>query len=50
MRMPNDLDALMAAGHATLLAWMDDAADYLTGLVLAVEYVLDPETAAVGSR
>jgi predicted NBD/HSP70 family sugar kinase len=54
VRNPDDLDALLSegggGGHAALLAWMDNAADYLTGLVLAVEYVLDPEAIFFGGR
>jgi predicted NBD/HSP70 family sugar kinase len=50
VRTPDDLDALLSEGHAALLAWMDDAADCLTGLVLAVEYVLDPEAIFFGGR
>lgn len=50
VRRPEDLDLLLAAGDAALLAWMDDAADHLTGLVLAVEYMLDPEAIFFGGR
>jgi predicted NBD/HSP70 family sugar kinase len=49
-RTPDDLDRLLSEGNATLLEWMDDAADHLTGLVLAVEYVLDPEAIFFGGR
>lgn len=50
VRNPDDLEALLSAGHAALLGWMEDAADYLTGLVLAVEFVLDPEAIFFGGR
>jgi predicted NBD/HSP70 family sugar kinase len=33
-----------------MLAWLDDAADHLTALVLAIEYVLDPEAICFGGR
>ena len=36
--------------HPALLEWMDDASDHLTGLVLAIEYVLDPEAICFGGR
>jgi len=45
-----ELDALLARGHAGMLAWLDDAADHLTALVLAIEYVLDPEAICFGGR
>jgi len=31
VRTPDDLDRLLSEGRATLLEWMDDAADHLTG-------------------
>ena len=49
-RTLEDLDALLAAGHPPLLRWMDNASDHLTGLVLAVEYLLDPEAICFGGR
>lgn len=49
-RTPEDLDALLKAGNRTLLEWMDNAADHLTGLVLAVEYFIDPEAIFFGGR
>ena len=36
--------------NPALLEWMDDASDHLTGLVLAIEYVLDPEAICFGGR
>lgn len=45
-----DLDALLASGHTPLLEWMDNASDHLTGLVLAVEYLIDPEAICFGGR
>lgn len=47
---PEDLDGLLGAGHPRLLAWLDDAADHLTGLILAVEYIVDPEAIFFGGR
>ena len=49
-RTPEDLAELLKAGNPTLLAWMDNAADHLTGLVLAVEYFVDPEAIFFGGR
>jgi predicted NBD/HSP70 family sugar kinase len=45
-----DLDRLLAEENPALLAWMDDASDELTGLVLAIEYILDPEAICFGGR
>ena len=45
-----ELDQLFAKSHPGMLAWMDDAADHLTALVLAIEYVLDPEAICFGGR
>ena len=45
-----ELDQLLAHGHPGMLAWLDDAADHLTALVLAIEYVLDPEAICFGGR
>jgi predicted NBD/HSP70 family sugar kinase len=45
-----DLDRLLAEENPALLEWMDDASDHLTGLVLAIEYVLDPEAICFGGR
>jgi predicted NBD/HSP70 family sugar kinase len=45
-----ELDRLFEKSHAGMLAWMDDAADHLTALVLAIEYVLDPEAICFGGR
>lgn len=50
VRGRDDLDRLLTEGHAGLLAWMDDAASHLTGLVLAVEYLIDPEAIFFGGR
>jgi len=49
-RTLEDLDGLLASGHPTLLEWMDNASDHLTGLVLAIEYLLDPEAICFGGR
>lgn len=49
-KRPADLDPLLAAGHPVLLEWMDVAADYLTGLVLSVEYLIDPEAIFYGGH
>src|SRR5204862_286695 len=50
VRTPDDLGRLLSEGHPTVLEWLDDAADHLTGLVLAVEYVIDPEAIFFGGR
>jgi predicted NBD/HSP70 family sugar kinase len=50
VRAPEDLDRLLAEEAPPMLAWMEDAADHLTGLVLAVEYLLDPEAIIYGGR
>jgi predicted NBD/HSP70 family sugar kinase len=47
---PADLDPLLAADDPTLLDWMDVAADHLTGLVLSVEYLIDPEAIFYGGH
>lgn len=47
---PEDLDRLLAEGHSRLLAWLDEAADHLAGLVLAIEYMIDPEAIFFGGR
>ncbi len=49
-RTPEDLELLLTAGNPRLLAWIDRAADHLTGLVLAVEYLIDPEAIFFGGR
>lgn len=49
-RAPADLDGLYADGHSALLAWMDTGADLLAGILLAVEYILDPEAIVYGGR
>jgi predicted NBD/HSP70 family sugar kinase len=45
-----ELDRLYATSHPGMLEWMDDAADHLTALVLAIEHVLDPEAICFGGR
>jgi len=45
-----DLDGLLRSNHPRLLRWMDAAAHHLTGLVLAVEYIIDPEAIFFGGR
>lgn len=47
---PADLDRLFAEGHPALLDWVEQAAAHLTGLVLAVEYLIDPEAIIFGGR
>lgn len=49
-RTPEDLDRLLSEGHPRLLAWMDGAGEHLATLVLAVEYLLDPEAIFFGGR
>jgi len=50
VRTPEDLEQLLLDGNAALRAWIESAADHLTGLVLAVEYILDPEAIFFGGR
>jgi predicted NBD/HSP70 family sugar kinase len=45
-----DLDRLLGEEHPALLEWIARASDHLTGLVLAVEYLLDPEAICFGGR
>jgi predicted NBD/HSP70 family sugar kinase len=45
-----ELDQLVARSDPGMLEWMDDAADHLSALVLAIEYVLDPEAICFGGR
>jgi predicted NBD/HSP70 family sugar kinase len=49
-RRPDDLDRLLAEGHPRLVAWMDTAANHLTEMLLAVEYLVDPEAVVFGGR
>jgi len=49
-RTLEDLDGLLRAKHPRLLQWMETAAHHLTGLVLAVEYIIDPEAIFFGGR
>jgi predicted NBD/HSP70 family sugar kinase len=49
-RSPEDLERLLAEGHPRIVAWLDEASDYLTGIVLAVEYIVDPEAIFFGGR
>ena len=49
-RTLEDLDELLRARHPRILKWMDAAAHHLTGLVLAVEYLIDPEAIFFGGR
>jgi predicted NBD/HSP70 family sugar kinase len=50
VRTLEDLDRLVAEHHPGMLAWMDDASNHLTALVLAIEYVIDPEAICFGGR
>ena len=49
-RTPADLDALYGAGHPRLRAWVDAGADYLSGVALAVEFLVDTEAIFFGGR
>ncbi|HEX9107789.1 MAG TPA: ROK family protein, partial [Longimicrobiales bacterium] len=49
-RTPEDLELLLSEGNPRLLAWIERASDHLTGLVLAVEYLVDPEAIFFGGR
>jgi predicted NBD/HSP70 family sugar kinase len=50
VRRPADLDPLLAEGHPVLLDWVAVAADHLAGLVLSVEYLIDPEAIFYGGH
>lgn len=50
VRTPEELDRVLREGNPLLLDWLDSAADHLTGLVLAVEYMIDPEAIFFGGR
>lgn len=50
VRAPADLAPLYDAGHPELLAWMDTGAAHLTWLMLAVEYLFDPQAIVLGGR
>ena len=43
-----DLADLLAKGDATLLAWLDEAAGGLAPMLVAAEYLLDPQATVVG--
>jgi predicted NBD/HSP70 family sugar kinase len=49
-RTPDDLDQLLVDGHPDLLAWIDRAGDALAPVLLAVEYLVDPEAVFFGGR
>jgi predicted NBD/HSP70 family sugar kinase len=49
-RTADDLDALYGAGDPRVRAWVDTGADYLSGLALAVEFLVDPEAIFFGGR
>jgi predicted NBD/HSP70 family sugar kinase len=49
-RTPSDLERLYRQHHAGLLAWLDEAANQLTGVMLAIEYLFDPEAIFFGGR
>lgn len=49
-RTPEDLSKLLVERHPGVTAWVDTAGDYLTGLVLSVEYLFDPEAIFLGGR
>ncbi|WP_117192884.1 ROK family protein [Rhizobium terrae] len=43
-----DLEALHAAGHPVVEAWIDEAATYLGPMVAMLENILDPQTVILG--
>jgi predicted NBD/HSP70 family sugar kinase len=45
-----DLEELYDRRHPLVMAWIEDAAEHLTGLVLAVEYLMDPQAIFFGGR
>lgn len=50
VRRVDELDGLFNDHNPGLLAWMDTAARQLAPLVLAIEYILDPEAIFFGGR
>lgn len=47
---PAELGPLLEAGHPDVLAWLDTAEERLALLVLAIEYIVDPEAIFFGGR
>ena len=45
---PAELATVLAARHPVLLRWLDDAAERLAPMLLAVDYLLDPEAIIFG--
>ncbi|HYD54997.1 MAG TPA: ROK family transcriptional regulator [Gemmatimonadaceae bacterium] len=46
----DDLDRLVAEEHPAMAAWIDQAVEHLVDVVLAVEYIVDPEAIFFGGR
>jgi predicted NBD/HSP70 family sugar kinase len=49
-KTPEDLEKILLSGHPSFLQWMDTGADYITGLLLAIELIVDPEAIVFGGR
>lgn len=47
---PSDLAALLAQNNPTLLRWLDVGTRHLTPIILAIEYLLDPQAIFFGGR
>lgn len=47
---PADLEPLLEVGHPCLLEWLDTGVRQLAPVVLAIEYLLDPEAIFFGGR
>jgi predicted NBD/HSP70 family sugar kinase len=47
---PADLQPLFEQQNETLLAWLDEGATHLKPLLLAIEYLIDPEAIFFGGR
>lgn len=47
---PDDLARLLKEQRPIFMEWLDEATQHLTEAILAVEYLLDPETTFIGGR
>ncbi len=50
VRRPEDLGPLLDRRHPVLMEWLETGARHLAPLVLAIEYLLDPEAVFFGGR
>jgi predicted NBD/HSP70 family sugar kinase len=47
---PGQLETLYREGHADMLDWVDTGTQHLAPLILAIEYLIDPEAIFFGGR